>query len=690
MSPREAATPTQAAAPAERRGWVQEMSDLRADPEARFGVLPNGMRYVIKRNATPATEASLRLHFDVGSLDEAENERGVAHFLEHMVLNGTRNIPEGEFIRRLERAGLQFGPDTNASTTFDHTQYQLELPETDEATLDLALTAFRELAGEAALEAAAIDRERGIILSEERSRDVPILRAVRAQLGFLAKGTTLADRLPIGTPEVIRNAPRERFTSFYNRYYRPENATLIAVGDFDPEAIERKVRGLFTDWRGVGPAGRNGDAGTLDLQRGAETRVITEVGAPPSVSLSWVRPPETGRDDRTRRRRDEIERLGLLVLNRRFERLAQGQNPPFTSASASDISGLFKLLDATSVDAQINPAKWREALQAIDQEQRRLAQYGVGQAELNREIIERRSALTSRVQGAGTRRSPIVAAEMLNRVNENQVITTPAEELALFEEAVRGLTADQVNAAIRPLFSGAGPLAILTTPTTPEGGEAAFAQAFQQTRALAVAAPEVRQAKPWPYERFGTPGRVAERREAADLGTTFVRFENGVRLTVRPSQLRKDQVLVAARFGEGRLDLPRDRNTYWAAGDALVLGGLGKLTREELAETLAEPLYGASFSLTDNAAVLSGNTRPQDLDVQLQVLAAYATDPGLRPEALERARTSVLTQLDQLDSAPGGVLQRDLARLLRSGDRRWGIPSREEVTGPRWTMSGGC
>src|SRR5688572_20999127 len=188
--------------------WPQAASDLPADPDVRFGTLPNGMRYAIRRNATPPGEASLRLRIDAGSLHEAEDQRGLAHFLEHMVLNGTTNVPEGEFVRRLERHGLRFGPDTNASTDFGQTVYKLDLPETDADTVDTALFLLREVADEATLAGPAIDAERGIIQSEERTRATPQLRILIDQLQFLLPGQRLHTRLPIGAPEVIANAQR--------------------------------------------------------------------------------------------------------------------------------------------------------------------------------------------------------------------------------------------------------------------------------------------------------------------------------------------------------------------------------------------------------------------------------------------------------------------------------------------------
>lgn len=662
--------------------WPQQVSDLKPDPGARFGQLPNGMRYILYRNVTPATEASLRLRIDAGSLNEAEDQRGIAHFIEHMVLNGTKNVPEGEFVRRLERAGLQFGPDTNASTLPEQTTYELDLPETDAATVDTGLLLLREVAGEALFDPAAIDRERGIVLSEERTRNGPDYRAFIQRLGFVFKGQRIPTRLPIGDVEVIRTAPRERFARFYDAFYRPERATLIAVGDFDVDVMERKIRERFSDWRGRGAPGADPDLGRI-AQRGSEALVIVEPAAQEQLTVSWIQPSTAGkRDTREERRQDLLDALGFAVLNNRLQRLATGQNPPFTAA-ASSWTTQFESADVTDLVAVPEPGRWREALTALDQEQRRLVQYGVTAPELARAIADTRGALTAAVAGAGTRRSPALAEQLVSAVNEDEVFTTPADDLALFEEVAKAATPETVSAAAREGFSGQGPVLTLVSRQPVNTGGQALLNAYQQSRQLAVAAPAAEAAKTWAYTSFGTPGRVVEQRADPALGATFVRFANGVRLTVRPSQLRKDQVLVNVRVGDGRLDIPTNKPSPEIALPAFTLGGLGKLTTEEIQEVLAGRVVGVNAGVDDDAFTLSGGTRPADFPLQMQVLTAFLTDPAYRPAAWERVRTALSTVHDQLEGTPGGVFQRDAEALLHSGDRRWVLPSRQEIAASR-------
>jgi zinc protease len=194
--------------------WGYAASDLVPDPAVRLGVLPNGMRYAIRKNATPPGTAVMRLLIDVGSTAEAEDERGLAHFIEHMAFNGTTNVPEGEMVRILERLGLEFGADTNAFTSYDQTGYLLDLPNVKAETVDTALYLLRETASEIRFDAKAIDRERGVILSELRTRANYAQRNRESLFEFTVPDTRIATRSPIGDRSVIETAPAERFRSF--------------------------------------------------------------------------------------------------------------------------------------------------------------------------------------------------------------------------------------------------------------------------------------------------------------------------------------------------------------------------------------------------------------------------------------------------------------------------------------------
>ena len=659
--------------------WPQAASDVPADRDVRYGILPNGMRYALRHNATPPNQTSLRLRIDAGSLQEQDDQRGLAHFIEHMAFNGSTHVAEGEFVHRLERLGLRFGADTNAGTEFGQTVYKLDLPESNAASIDEGLFLFREVAGEVRFAPAAIDRERGIIQSEERTRAGPQYRIFVDQMNYLLRGQLLPNRIPIGIPEVIAGAQRERFAAFYDAYYRPERATLVAVGNFNLDEMEAKIRARFGDWHGRGRPGPNPDLGAVAPRR-TEAHLLIEPGGPAQVALAWVRRPDLRPDTRAHRAEQLADALAFQILNRRLERIAATRSPaPFVGAQSGRYQ-LARSAEITQLGAIVQPGQWQPALAVIETEQRRLVEHGVTAAEVSRELIEVRTALTAAVAGAATRQSASLADGLVATVDQDDVFVSPADNLRLFEEMAGQLTPERINQSARAAFAGE-PVLYMTSPTAVEGGEGALLTAYRASLAVPVPAAAAEQAHAWPYTGFGTPGTVAERRELpSDIGATAIRFANGVRLTVKHTDYAANQVLVAVRLGHGQLSLPTDRpNPGWAISPSFAAGGLGRISYEEMQEALSSNVFGASLGIDEDAFTLSGTTRPQDLGVQMQVLAAYVTDPGWRPTGWNRLRSLSGTIHDQLVSTPGGVFSRDSQLLLHAGDGRWSLPSREQM-----------
>ena len=663
--------------------WAQAASDIPADSNVRFGVLPNGMRYAILRNATPPGQASLRLRIAAGSLMENDDQQGLAHFMEHMAFNGTTNIPENELLRILERLGLAFGADTNAATGFDQTFYQLELPRTNDETVDTALRIMREQVSEALMNPDDIDGERNVIVGEERTRNTPGLRSAKAQFALLAPGQRMSNRLPIGDMDIIRTAPRERFVEFYEAYYRPSRATFLAVGDFDVDQMEAKIRGAFESWQPKAADGPNPDLGEV-APRGPETRILVEPGIQSSIQLNWTRAPDLDPDTVAERSSRIVRNLGLAVLNRRLGELARADNPPFIGAGASS-STLFDSVDLGSVSASFNPGGLQRALETIEQETRRLQEFGVTDAEMQREITDNRTALENAVAAAATRTTPALVNGLLGATNDDRVFAAPQTNLDIFNTAVQGLTTATVDTAIKAAFEGQGPLALVVTPDPIEGGEAGVTALLQASQATPVTARAVQAALEWPYAEFGATAQPTARREIAELGATVVTFANGTTLTVKPTTFRDEQILVSVRTGLGELGLPTDRqDPQTLAGFVFTSGGLGKLTADELNRVLSGRIYGANFSVDGDAYQLSGATRPQDLALEMQVLTAYLTDPGLRPAPFEQIKALFPQIIAQQMATPAGAFGILSSGLLASGDPRQTFPSAQDIGG--WTM----
>ena len=661
--------------------WPQARSDIRPDPDVRFGQLPNGMRYAIMHNATPVHETSIRFRIGSGSLVENDEQRGLAHFVEHMAFKGSTHIPAGEMMKLLERRGLAFGADTNAFTTYTQTFYSLDLPESDDSSIDLGLMVMRETASELLLDQKAMDSERGVILSEERDRDTPGYEAGQKATAFLMKDQLVPKRSPIGQLDIIRTAPASRLRTFYDANYRPERATLVVIGDVDVDAVEAKIKARFNDWVGRGPITAEPDYGAL-RPRGAEAEVIVQPGVTASLAVAWTRPHDPAPDTRAKERRAIIENLGITIINHRLGRLSRADQPPYLGASVGRGDELRSIKVAT---LSVTPRNddWQGALLAADTVRRQALQYGVQPDELARVIKETRERYRGQVVGKSTRPTPALAAEMLTTLDTDEVYCGPMENYLIFEEAVKGLTPEQVDDALRGLFVGQGPLISMVTPKPLPGplkaGEASLVSSFQLAEARPVKPAEVFADQTWPYTHFGTPGAVVKREEIPDLGVTFVTFANGVTLSFKPTHFAKDQVLVGYELPGGRLTLPSNRPTQlWEVG-ALGVGGMRQISLEDAEQVLTGRVYGFNAQVGDDDFVLGANTRRIDLDTEMQILTAFLTDPGWRQNGLERLRSASLLQYDQIDSTPNGAFARRIEQLLHSGDARWANPNKAQL-----------
>jgi zinc protease len=523
-----------------------------------------------------------------------------------------------------------------------------------------------------------MDQERGVILSEERLRDTPSYRITKARFGFMMAGQRPPERFPIGLVPVIQNAKVDLIADIYRKYYRPERATLVVVGDIDPAAMEAKIKARFGDWQGKGEPGADPDLGRVSAH-GPDFRLAVEPGAPTFVELAWVTAPDLTPDSLEKRRREIVEQIGLAVLNRRLGTLAREDSAPFISAAAFRGNQL-RAERVTGVLAYAQPDHWKQALAAAETEARRIVEFGVRPDELAREIAESEANLKLAADGAATRRTPVLAEEIVGTLEDNDVQTAPADDLAMFQAAAKGLTAADVSAALKSAFGGEGPLVFMAAPNSPQGGVAAVRTAFDGAHAQPVTAPEAPRQVDWPYTSFGPAGKVAERKDINDLDAVFVRFENGVRLTVKSTKLREDEVLVSVRFGQGLESLPADHQTITWAGGAFAEGGLRQITADDAERALTGQVYNVGFGAEPDAFELEGRTRTSDAPTQLQVLAAYVSDPGWRPEAFRRLKGLGETLEAQYEATDSGILSRDLGGLLHAGDRRWTFPSRADIS----------
>jgi zinc protease len=658
--------------------FAQNHSDIKADPAVRFGKLPNGMTYIILKNATPPGTASIRLRFNGGSLMEDDSQQGLAHFLEHMAFNGSKNVAEGDMVKILERHGLSFGADTNAHTGFSETVYELDLPKVADDDLDTGLFLMRETAGNLSLDDGAIDRERGVILGEERASDSPGRHAYMKWSTAAFGGQKYAVRLPIGLTDIIKTAKRDRFVDYYNSFYRPEQATLVVVGDFDPDAMEARIKAKFSDWQKPAAPIRVTDFGTYK-PKGVTSEAYAEKGLRTELTMTWSQPITETYQNEAKETADFLDGLRTQILNERLERLAKLPDTPFAAASIAH-DDVDHTATVTQLSITPKPGREKDAFVAAYTTVRQFIEYGADQAELDRTLSDTETYFKQTLQGANTRNSRQLAESLVDSVADGEVFTSPQQDWDYFQKLKPSITLDALNAGIKPLFAGDGPLLWHEGATLGDFDQKAFLDTYNTVQSAKVAAQEARVNKPWPYTDFGTPTKLVKREEIKDLGLTQLTWANGVRATIKTTNFKDDEIGITVRFAGGLSALsPAAKPPVFAASVSdLQEGGLGKLTASEIKDSLTGKIYSVGLSIGEDATTLSGGTNPTDFATQMQVLMAFTTDAAYSPDAFARLKSFIPDYYNQLNSTPGGVFQMSGAAALRNNDPRFTMPSQAD------------
>lgn len=646
-------------------------SDLPFDAGYRVGVLDNGLKYIIRQNGTPPGQGMVYLWINAGSLGEEPDQAGFAHFLEHMAFNGSARVPEGEMVHLLEREGLAFGPDTNASTTFDRTLYQLNLPRNDPALLDTALMLMRETASELTLDPAAVQREIGVVQSELRVRDTYQLRNTLAQLKFMYPGATFAENWLGGSPESVGAATSQRLRDFYNRWYRPDNAAIIVVGDFDVDAVEAAVRQHFAEWTAPSPVEPPASAGPFDLARQGATQVWVDPALSEQVTVSrsdaWIDRPDTAASRRER----VLREIGYSIINRRLQRLARDENPPFRGAGFTS-EEVFRQARTTSLVVQAAEGDWQRGLASAQEEYRRAMQFGFTLAEVAEQVANLRASLEANAAGAATRHNQNFITGALTLLEDGQVPTTPESALQRFTLHEPNITPDAVLAALKadavPLDN---PLIRFSGRTAPAGGEAALRAAWDTGMATPLVAREEAAAGTFAYVDFGPAGTVASDVVEPLLGVRTITFANGVKLNLKRTDLQDNRVAVQVNIDGGELLDTREHPLATAMTSSLISGGLGAHTLDDLVTILAGKQVGIGIGAGDETFQLSGTTTPGDLELQLQLFAAAVADPGYRPTGEEQYRRSLANFFARLNATPNSTLGNALGGIVSDNDPRF-------------------
>jgi len=662
------------------RGWPQDSSDLSVDPRLVFGTLDNGLRYVVVRNREPKDRVALYLDVQAGSLNETDEQRGLAHYLEHMLFNGTTHYPPGTLIEYFQSIGMSFGADTNAHTSYDETVYKLLLPTGSRKSLDDGMLVLADYARGALLLEDEVERERGIILAEKRSRDSAASRVSKKLLQFEFAGTRIADRDPIGTDQTLHAADSRLLRSFYDAWYRPENMIVVLVGDADPDQAVATISRYFSPLKAgnVEPQcfdlGRVKESGMDVFYRFEPDLGVTKIG----LSTVWNIQPrgDTAAWEKARLQ----EYVAASLLDNRLQHLVNTGNSPLTKARV--YAGTFvQHFGYFGLSAQAGADKWQQGLSLLEQTLRQVLEYGVTDSELERVKREVNADLEKNVQTAPSKDSSKLAMEIIRKLNSNEVVLSPLQEQELYGRMLSEMSAADVEEALQGVWEGARRLVKVAGTADLRGSgsspEERIRQVWASSNSVAVAAWKQAETTDFPYlappEQSGSVQQVIRHKDIDAVTTVLA---NGLRINVKRTDFKDQEVLLSVNFGNGLLSEPVPGLGKLATA-VVHESGVGQMTREQLEEALAGRNGRVDFSVEPESFVFKGKGLSSELELMLQLVYTSLNDPAFRPDAYTRSMERFGQMYAAMQSSVEGTLQLQGDRFFAGGNPRYGFPPRD-------------
>ncbi len=663
--------------------WPQEKSDLQPDPSIVYGRLENGFRYILKKNSEPKNRVAMSLNVQAGSLHEDDDQRGLAHFLEHMLFNGSTHFAPGELVDYFQSIGMSFGGDTNAHTGYDETVYDIILPTGSNEDIDKGLLVFADYARGALLLPEEIDRERGVILAEKRSRDSAAYRSHIEELAFSMQGTRIPERIVIGIPETLKNASRAIMKRYYDAWYRPENMILVMVGDFDPVSVQPLIYKKFAALKGSGPVPDCPDLGKFPLHK--ETQFFfhreTEMGyAETGIETHWNISPQ---NDTVSFEREELQKyMGVMIVQHRLDELAKKSNTPFTSAHI--YSGTFLGRFAYGeISAKSDPDKWQQSLKLVENTLRQALQYGFSEEEFKRVKKELVSTLDAAVLTKNSRNSKQLAATIVNNLNRNRVLQSPEQEKELFGSILQTLSAADLETAFRKIWSHESRLVKVNGKTVMESDDPLTAIKSVYNSALQddIEPYLIEKAISFPYLKFESKSSTAIRSKEyfADIDTTRFVFENGVVLNYKKTDFQENEVQIAADFGLGKSGSLTPGISLLAEA-VIPQSGTARLSADELGKVVSGSSVATRFQVADASFRWQLTSLTKDIELSFQVLQSLLADPGVDTDAYQLSMERLKMHYDALAGDVRGAMQFEGSRFLAGGNKFFGMPPWKEFS----------
>lgn len=627
---------------------------LPVDPAIHMGTLANGLSFMIRRNVRPENRAELRLVLNAGSILEDDDQLGLAHFVEHMAFNGTRNFEKQALIEYLESIGMRFGPDINAYTSFDETVYMLQLPTDSAHVIETGFQILRDWAGEISFDPEEIEKERGVVIEEWRRTRGAGARIRDQQLPVILHDSRYADRLPIGKPEILESFEHASLLRYYRQWYRPELMTVIAVGDFEFETIENLVTSLFSD---------------LSNPTSAQERFYSEVPHHEEVLYTIVSDPEAtsanvsvmykhapwAQGTKISYARRIWSSLYSSMLNQRLSELTQSVNPPYIAAGTQE-GALVRTRSSYNLIALAKDGDYLQALESLLYEAERVRRFGFTETEFERVKTEYLRSMEIAFNERDKTNSSVFASEYVRHVLTGESIPGIEYEYGLVRELIPAVTLTDVNQLISVLVTEDNQVIAISGPesgTEPLPSIDEVKAVFDGISSTDLKAYDDMVNDAPLLARIPAPGTITEEVVDETVGITHMTLSNGIKLVLKPTDFKNDQVLVRAT-SPGGSSLADDSHYVSALFSSQLIGGSGVGSFGPI--ELEKKLTGKAVNIGPMVGALSegfsGSASPRDLETLFQLIYLYGTEPRADSVVFASYMSRMSSFLSTLDASP--------------------------------------
>lgn len=656
---------------------------LPFDPDTRVGKLDNGLTYYIRQNSKPENFAELRLAINVGSLQENDDQQGLAHFLEHMCFNGTKNFPKSDLVDYLESIGTKFGAHLNAYTAFDETVYMLKIPTDDADKFDKGLQILEDWAHNVTLDPEEIEKERGVVISEWRTRLGAQDRMQQETLPVIFYGSRYPERVPIGKTEILESFKPETLEQFYKDWYRPELMAVVAVGDFDMDQVEAQIKEKFG--RIPKSSANVRDRGVYPLKDHKDTKVVIAADEefPFNVVQFMTKHPHTTIQDMEGYRTNLARNLGLGMLQNRLTELTQSSDAPFNAAFSGYGSIQARSTDALQLGALIAPSGFEKGVKALIIEQERAARFGFTESELER---TKKSRLASLEKGF-KEKDKTESSNLIDSYVQNYLTGSPVmgigNVLKINQAILPQISLEEVNKVFKSMLRDDNQVLVVMA-SKKEGNEIpaedALIAAIKEAKAQELEAYEDEVSDAPLVAEKPTPGRIMMESSWEEVGATKFRLSNGATVILKPTNFKDDEIIMNA-FSWGGNSLYSDEEYMSASfADAIVSNsGLGEYDELQLGKYMADKVARVSPYIGELTEGLSGSSSVKDLETMFQLVHLYFTKPRKDTTAFEAMMAQQKSFIGNMLSSPQSYFSNEVNKILTNDHPRSGFPTIEKL-----------